>query len=354
MRVALTAMLFLLAACDALAQEWQARGVCDMRKAAGPEGREAQCVRMAADVLLLLPDKAGAANIAVLADFTSNLEKSGATWEAPCRDPQRCPETAYTVVYAFVPRKMLTIVKEKIVTEAVCREPGTASDDVCRARLVRLVRDIAARARAEGMLLAVLACGEPDPGAQRGGGGPSGYELRYALVQIPDVLPMADAGLGATPAEQTRQAARVMDGFAMAAHAPPPGGARLTGSAGPDGAGADARGAAGQEAVARILRAQAPAPVPGGPERRAAGDPAALAVLAAGEVLMQVAVVPSLSQAEMLADRLAAKGFVPGFEQLQANGREMYRVLVRAKGESGDVRRRLAEMGYPGALESIR
>ena len=73
--------------------------------------------------------------------------------------------------------------------------------------------------------------------------------------------------------------------------------------------------------------------------------------LATGEMVMQVAALPSLVQAETVADRLSGKGIEAGFERAELNGKEVYRVLARGTGSPEAFRQKLAEMGYPGAIQ---
>lgn len=152
-------LAFLLLAVPAWAQQdWQVRGLCDLRKNAG-EARADACAQSASEVLMLLPEKAGPGDLAVVAELTDNLAKAGVGWEAPCRDASHCPETAYTLRYAMVSRKVATIAKEKVFTALICREgfsetPQDAS--ACRRKLLKVVGELAARARKENALLAVL------------------------------------------------------------------------------------------------------------------------------------------------------------------------------------------------------
>ncbi|MFP5239949.1 MAG: hypothetical protein ACLGQW_08970, partial [Acidobacteriota bacterium] len=101
MKPILAALLLAFTALPALAQEWQVRGICDMRRNPGP-GRGGECVQLATEVLMLLPDKAGPDNYAVIADLTDNFEKASVTWDAPCPDPRHCPEAAYTIRYTSI------------------------------------------------------------------------------------------------------------------------------------------------------------------------------------------------------------------------------------------------------------
>lgn len=315
--------LFVLCACSqAWAQDWQIRAVCDLRK--GGANRGAECSLLASEVIMLLPEKAGPGNVAVLADFTDNMEKAGVNWEAPCRDPKHCPDSAYTIRYAFISKKMISIARDKTFTALVCREgfSDTAPDDAaCRVKLMKVLREMVTRARKEGSLLAVLKCGTTEGETIRPDGqGVAGYELVYAFVQLPDMLPMA----GNDPKASAK--------FAMDQLAGPQETAPATGAK---------QGPGAQPATASASPAQS-AP--------AAAQPPAYGT-AAGEIIMQVAALPSLVQAETVADRLSAKGIEATFERAEVNGKEVYRVLARGKGNPDAFRQRLAEMGYPGAIQ---
>lgn len=351
-------------------QDWQVRGVCDLRKGAGGTGRRDECIQVAAEVLMLLPEKAGPGNVAVLAEFTDNLEKAGASWDAPCRDPKHCPDAAYTIRYAFVSRKVLTIPRDKIFTALVCREgfSETAPDDAaCRLKLMKVLREMVIRARKEGALLAVLKCGGAETEAVRpDGAGVAGYELVYAFVQLPDMLPMAGADPKAAAKFGVEQLAGAQEDVAESSQAKPK--AVQTNTAAPPPASAPAPAApqaAKPSGASPAVHASAPAVTPGpaaqapasgqgsGP---ASGEqpPAASWVmqpLATGEIVMQVAALPSLVQAETVADRLSGKGIEAGFERAEVNGKEVYRVLARGTGSPEAFRQKLAEMGYPGAIQ---
>lgn len=344
-------------------QDWQVRGVCDLRKGAGGTGRRDECIQVAAEVLMLLPEKAGPGNVAVLAEFTDNLEKAGASWDAPCRDSKHCPDSAYTIRYAFISRKVLTIPKDKIFTALVCREgfSETAPDDAaCRLKLMKVLREMVIRARKEGALLAVLKCGGAESEAVRpDGAGVAGYELVYAFVQLPDMLPMAGADPKAAAKFGVEQLAGPQEDVAASGQGKPR--AVQTNSAAslpvsdsaPVGTQA-AKPSGASPAVQASAPAQAPASGPASGPVPGEQPPAASWVmqpLATGEIVMQVAALPSLVQAETVADRLSGKGIEAGFERAEVNGKEVYRVLARGTGSPEAFRQKLAEMGYPGAIQ---
>ena len=361
MRVLLAVLFVVLAAAQASAQDWQVRGVCDLRKGGGVAGRGAECAQLAAEVLMLLPEKAGPGNYAVVAEFTDNMEKAQVTWDAPCRDQAHCPDSAYTIRYAFVSKKILTIPKDKIFTALVCREgfSDTAPDDAaCRLKLMKVLREMVTRARKEGVLLAVLKCGGAEAEAIRPDGmGLAGYELVYAFVQLPDVLPMAGndpkaaaqyaldqiAGpAGSAPVEAKRQASASQP---AAQAAPPVSAGAKPAAVTPSGiAVTPAVVSASQPAIttAAVQSAPASAPAVAQPPEYGAGK---------GEIIMQVAALPSVTQAETVADRLSTKGIEASFERAEVNGREVYRVLARGMGSPETFRQKLAEMGYPGAIQ---
>jgi cell division septation protein DedD len=320
MRVLFAVLFVMLAAVQASAEDWQVRSVCDLHKGEGSEGHAGQCAQLAAEVLMLLPEKAGPGNVAVLSDFTDNMEKAGVNWDAPCRDQAHCPESAYTIRYAFVSKKILTIPKDKIFSALVCREgfSETPPDDAtCRLKLTNVLREMTNRARKEGALLALLKCGGAEGDAIRPDGqGVGGYELQYAFVQLPDMLPMAG--------NDTKAAAR----FAVNQLAGP-------GNASP----------ATAPAVANAPASPSPAVAP-----VASVGQTVPQTVATDEFTMQVAALPSLVQAETVADRLSAKGVEAFFERADVNGREVYRVLTRSTGNPDAFRQKLAEMGYPGAI----
>lgn len=351
-------------------QDWQVRGVCDLRKGAGGTGRREECFQLAAEVLMLLPEKAGPGNVAVLAEFTDNMEKAGTSWEAPCRDPKHCPDTAYTIRYAFISRKILTIPKDKIFTALVCREgfSETAPDDAaCRLKLMKVLREMVMRARKEGSLLAVLKCGGAESeGVRPDGAGVAGYELMYTFVQLPDMLPMAGADPKAAAKFGVDQLVEPQEDVAASGQGKPkavqtnaPASLPASGpapvapqAAKPSGTFPPAQASA--PAVTPGPAAQAPAS--GQRSGPASGEqaPAASWVmqpLATGEMVMQVAALPSLVQAETVADRLSGKGIEAGFERAEVNGKEVYRVLARGTGSPEAFRQKLAEMGYPGAIQ---
>lgn len=350
-------------------QDWQVRGVCDLRKGAGGTGRREECFQLAAEVLMLLPEKAGPGNVAVLAEFTDNLEKAGASWDAPCRDSKHCPDAAYTIRYAFISRKVLTIPKDKIFTALVCREgfSDTAPDDAsCRLKLMKVLREMVMRARKEGALLAVLKCGGAESeGVRPDGAGVAGYELMYAFVQLPDMLPMAGRDPKAAAKFGVDQLVEPQEEVAASGQAKPKA-VQTNGPAPPlaslpvSGPAPAASQAAKSAAQAPAIPAGAPAVTPGpAAQALASGQgsgpaPAASWVmqpLATGEMVMQVAALPSLVQAETVADRLSGKGIEAGFERAEVNGKEVYRVLARGTGSPEAFRQKLAEMGYPGAIQ---
>jgi cell division septation protein DedD len=361
MRTLLALLFSLLLADAALAQDWQLRAVCDLRKGGGNgASRGAECSQLMAEVLMLLPEKAGPGNVAVLAELSDNLEKAQATWDAPCRDPQHCPDYAWSLRYAFVSKKVLNVPRDKTFTALVCREgfSDTAPDDAaCRVKLLKLLREMVTRARKEGALLAVLKCGGAEAEAIRpDGAGVAGYEVVYAFVQLPDMLPMAGGDPKANAA------------YAVSQIAGPP-----------ETAAAPGKGKAGEQPPAPAQSAH-PAPVQKIPDIRPAsardagqavpsrpetvsslGQPPSAkpaspvqsshAPLAAGEIVMQVAALPNLAQAETLADRLRAKGIEASFEPVEADGRQFYRVLALGKGSPESFKQKLAEMGFPGAIQ---
>ncbi|GFK93452.1 hypothetical protein NNJEOMEG_01285 [Fundidesulfovibrio magnetotacticus] len=320
----------------ALAQDWQLRDICDLRKSP-PAGRPAGCARLAADVLALLPEKAGPGNLALLADFSDNLEKAGAGWDNPCRDPGRCPDFAYSIRYAMVPRKEVTIPKDKVYTAYVCREGFSATgqdDGACRSKLVKVLREMIVRARKEGMFLALLKCGASEGEAVRpDGAGVMGFELMYAFVPLPGMIsgpPSVPSAV--SPTDPALGARQPLSQIAASAAAP----AQEARKPAPQGA---------QPPVPAQVPTPAPAPAPAQP-------PVYPPELhgADGEVVFQVAALPTLVQAEAVADRLASQGVETSFEQAQVNGRDVYRVLARSSGSPEALRRRLAELGYPGAF----
>lgn len=296
-------LAFLLLAVPAWAQQdWQVRGLCDLRKNAG-EARADACAQSASEVLMLLPEKAGPGDLAVVAELTDNLAKAGVGWEAPCRDASHCPETAYTLRYAMVSRKVATIAKEKVFTALICREgfsetPQDAS--ACRRKLLKVVGELAARARKENALLAVLKLSGQEEGVTPDSAKVAGFELVYAFVQIPDVLPMA----GNDPKAVASQTVAVL--------------------AGPE-------------------------------EYPTVSVPATVAAASAspdntGGMVFQVAALATVTQAESVADRLRATGVEANFEQVEVNGREVYRVLAMGQGNPETFRQKLAGLGYAGAI----
>jgi len=340
MKLMLAALLLASAAMPALAQEWQARGICDMRRNPGP-GRGAECVQLATEVLMLLPDKAGSDKYAVIAELSDNFEKAAVSWETPCPDPKHCPDAAYTIRYTSVSRKMLNLPKDKIFTALICRDnlsDAPPDEGACRLKLLKVVRELVNRARKEGALLALIRLGGQESEAVRPeGAGAQGYEMVYAFVELPDMLPMA----GDEPKSAARQA--------------------LNKLAAPE----QPRQAAGGSAVPQAKPA-APAPGVTPVSSPASGAAAGTATGAAGgagtvivgtvnagpgDIVMQVASLPNLVQAETLADRLSAAGIESGFERAEVNGREVYRVLAKGKGSPEAFRQKLAEMGYPGAIQ---
>lgn len=318
---ALVMLLAVLFAASAQAQDWQVRSICDMRKGGGAAGRKAECAQLAADVVMLLPEKAGPGNVAVLAELSDNLEKAGVRWDAPCKDPSHCPDAAYAIRYAFVSTKTITIPRDRMFTALVCREgfSETAPDDAaCRMKLLKVLQEMTVRARKEGSLLAVIRCGGQEAEAIRPDGqGVAGYELVYAFVRMPDAQPMAGGDPKASAKYAVDQIAEPQAPQASKA-APGP--------------------RAGQAA-------QPPSPA------HAKASPASLPSVNSGEVVMQVAALPTLTQAETVADRLSAKGIESSFERAEVDGREFYRVLAKGAGNPDAFRQKLAEMGYPGAIQ---
>lgn len=343
MRKVLLASLFVvLTATQASAQDWQVRDICDLHKAGGAAGRGAECAQLAAEVLMLLPDKAGPGNVAVLADFTDNMEKAGVKGDAPCPDPRHCPDAAYTIRYAFISNKIVSVPKDKTFTALVCREgfSDTAPDDAaCRLKLLKVVREMVTRARKEGALLAVLKCGGAESEAIRpDGAGVAGYELVYAFVHLPDILPMA----GDNPKAAAKQALNQIAVPADSLPAPARRQAAAPPAAPATPSGAVVTPAAANTAASAVQPAVAAAPA--APQMPAFGA-------AKGEIIMQVAALPNLVQAETVTDRLSAKGIEASFERAEVNGKEVYRVLARGKGSPDAFRQRLAEMGYQGAIQ---
>ncbi|WP_243438455.1 SPOR domain-containing protein [Fundidesulfovibrio soli] len=340
MKPIIAALLLAVTALPALAQEWQVRGICDMRRNPGP-GRGGECVQLATEVLMLLPDKAGPENYAVIAEFADNFEKASVTWEAPCPDPKHCPEAAYTIRYTSVSKKILKLAKDQIYTAFVCREnfSDTPPDEAaCRLKLLKVVRELVNRARREGALLALIKCGGQESEAIRpDGAGARGYELMYAFVQLPDLLPIA----GGDPKSAARQALNQLvepeKGQARAAVQP-----------------ASMPAQAGQ--AAKAMPASAPASgAAAGAATGAAGSAGFVMVgtvtAGPGDIVLQVAALPNLVQAETLSDRLSKAGIESGFERAEVNGREVYRVLAKGRGSPDVFRQKLAEMGYPGAIQ---
>jgi len=315
------------------------RAVCDLRKGIGIN-RGAECSLLASEVIMLLPEKAGPGNVAVLADFTDNMEKAGVNWEAPCRDQQHCPDSAYTIRYAFISKKMISIPRDKTFTALVCREgfsDTTPDDSACRVKLMKVLREMVTRARKEGSLLAVLKCGTTEGETIRPDGqGVAGYELVYAFVQLPDMLPMA----GNDPKAAAKFA---MDQLAGLQETVP-------GAGGKQGPGAQPASAPTSQGTKNPAVQPATAPASPAQPAPAIVQPPAYGT-ATGEIIMQVAALPSLVQAETVADRLSAKGIEATFERAEVNGKEVYRVLARGKGSPEAFRQRLAEMGYPGAIQ---
>ncbi|MFZ5426781.1 MAG: SPOR domain-containing protein [Thermodesulfobacteriota bacterium] len=316
---ALLLLFAVLCAASAQAQDWQIRSICDMRKGGGAAGRKAECAQLAADVVMLLPEKAGPGNVAVLAELSDNLEKAGVRWDAPCKDPSHCPDAAYAIRYAFVPTKAITIPRDRMFTALVCREgfSETAPDDAaCRMKLLKVLQEMTVRARKEGSLLAIIRCGGQEAEAIRPDGqGVAGYELVYAFVRMPDTLPMA----GGDPKASATYA---VDQIAEPQAPPQP---------------------SKPASAAQAGQTASPAP--------AKASPAGLPSVNSGEIVMQVAALPTLTQAETVADRLSAKGIESSFERAEVNGREFYRVLAKGTGNPDAFRQKLAEMGYPGAIQ---
>lgn len=338
MRVFVLAACVLLCALTAQVQaqgrDWQVRAVCDLRKGGGASGRMNECAQLAAEVVMLLPEKAGPGNVAVLAELTDNLEKAGVKWDAPCRDQAHCPDYAYTLGYMFVPAKTLNITKEKTFTALVCREgfSETPPDDAaCRLRLLKVLREMVVRARKEGSALAVIRCSGGEAEAIRPDGhGVAGYELVYSFVQLPGTAHV----MGDDPKAAGRFAVEQIAEPAPAA------------SQAPQEKRASAQPPSAQSGPA-ALPPKVQEPARSGP---GAASPVPPAGASDGEIIMQVAALPSLVQAETVADRLSARGIESSFERAEVNGREVYRVLAKGKGSPDAFRQKLAEMGYPGAI----
>lgn len=320
-------LAFLLLAVPAWAQqEWQVRGICDLRKSAGAV-RADNCAQLATEVLMLLPEKAGPGNVALVAELNDNLEKAGVSWDAPCRDQSHCPDTAYTVRYAMVSKKVVSIPVDKVFTALVCREGFSETpqeETACRLKLLKVVRELVARARKENALLAVLKCSGQEEGVTPDTAKVSGYELVYAFVQLPDMLPMA----GNNPKEAARQA--------VAALADPVDAAPVvrTSSLAAPAVNNGGKGGAPSPAATSSVSALSTTPPSG----------------AGGGVVFQVAALATLIQAESVADRLRAQGVEATFEQAESGGREVYRVLAKAQGSPEAFRDKLARLGYPGAI----
>ncbi len=324
-------LAFLLLATPAWAQDWQVRGICDLRKGAGG-ARAEHCAQLAAEVLMLLPEKAGPGNVALVADFANNLEQAGVSWEAPCRDQSHCPDTVYTLRYAMASKKTVSIAKDKIFTAFVCREGFSETpqeETACRLKLLNVVRELATRARKENALLAVLKCSGQEEGVTPDGPKVAGFELTYAFVQVPAVLPMAVT----TPTETAKQA--------------------LASLVGPDEPATGPSAAWASSSTAQTPAAQAVRPASASASTAAvvqASSAAAPAARGAGGVVFQVAALATVIQAESVADRLRAQGVEASFEQAEVNGREVYRVLATSQGNPEAFRDNLARMGYPGAI----
>lgn len=342
-------LLFIASLAQAQSKEWQVRAVCDMRKGGGAGGRMSECAQLAADVAMLLPEKAGPGNVAVLAELSDNLEKAGVKWDAPCRDQAHCPDYAYTLRYAFVPARSLKISKDKTFTALVCREgfSETAPDDTaCRLRLLKVLREMTVRARKEGSVLAIVRLGGGEADAIRPDGqGVAGYELVYSFVQLSELALAAGDDPKAAGRFALEQIAEPAPAEAVKKPAPPVPAA----PAGPAAAAA-ASGARQQPAAQAV---QPPQPKAQETARPALSAPPAPAAQAAGdgEIVMQVAALPTLVQAETVADRLSARGIESSFERAEVNGREVYRVLAKGRGNPDAFRQKLAEMGYPGAIQ---
>jgi cell division septation protein DedD len=188
---------------------------------------------------------------------------------------------------------------------------------------MNVLREMTGRARTEGSLLAVLKCGGAESEAIRPDGqGLAGYELQYAFVRLPGAQPIA----GDDPKAAARIAVNQLAGPPPTEPAPPAGPPSLPGR---------------PASPTTQTTAQTPAPPT---------PPMTSQTLAKDEFIMQVAALPSLVQAETVADRLSAKGIEASFERAEVNGREVYRVLARGTGTPEAFRQKLAEMGYPGAI----
>lgn len=359
LRAMVLAACLVAAAGQALAQDWQTRHVCDLRKPGA--NRAADCARLGAEVLTLLAEKAGTENWAVIADFSENLVKAKAGWDNPCPEQGRCPDHAYTIRYALVPKKMLPIPKDKTFTALVCREgfSETAPEEsACRAKLIRVVRELAVRARQENAQLALIKCSGQQPGSvvpdngRNGRAALAGYEVIYAFVRMPDMLPYA----GNDPKAAARQVAATLAGpaeeapraKAQAANAQQPAGqpqSRQTAASQPE-----ARPqAAVQQPASRQAQPESQ-PQPTAPQAQP-GPVTVFGPLKPGEVVLQVAALPGLAQAEAMADSLSVKGVDAAFEEGQAGGKTVYRVLAKAKSDPEAFRKRLEKLGYPGAIQ---
>lgn len=304
-RLSLTIVFFLTATCSAWAQDWQTRALCDMRRDIS-EDRACRCQSVASDVLMLLAEKAGPENVAVVAEFTNNLEKKQVSWEAPCRDPGHCPEAAYTIRYAFVSKKAAVVKRERTFAATVCDETTTGhnlADCACRKQLLGVMQELVTRARQQSLLLAVLDCTGLDEDQTASEPKATPIRLTYAFVDLPDMLPIA----GDDPKKAAHRA--VVDLYSVVP-APAP------------------------ASAPRPQNAQRP-------EHTGSGN----------ETVMQVAAMPNLVQAEMLADRLSAKGVEAFFEQAEVNGRAVYRVMARSSDDPALFSKHLTALGYPGSIE---
>lgn len=267
---------------------------------------------------MLLADKAGPENVALVADFVDNLQKSGVNWESPCPDARRCPDSAYTIRYAFVPKTEAVVSRHRTFSVSVCRDNGQGAPVpacVCRKTLLTTLQELTERARKEGAMLAVLDCTGQDED-QSGAGLSQSIELTYAFVDQPAGVPVA----GDDPLKAASEAASELYAVSPGAPALARTGERPRSQR--DLEGSDAKpGVSGSTPPAGRM------------------------------VVMRVAALPNVVQAETLADRLRAQGVEAFFELAQANGREFYWVLAKSSDPPQEFKRRLAALGFPGAQE---
>lgn len=312
-------VLLLTSAGAAWAQDWQVRSICDMRRVG--LDRACRCISVASELVMLLADKAGPENVAVVADFVDNLQKTRVSWESPCPDAQRCPDSAYTIRYAFVPKNMAVVSRHRTFSVTVCRDDGQGAPApacVCRKTLLSTLQELTERARKEGAMLAVLDCTGQDED-QSGEGLSQAIELTYAFVDEPRGAPIA----GDDPVRAAGEAAS--DLFAVSPGAPA---LARTGERSRSQRDLDESGAR-----------------PGSPPPSSPPPPGGRIVV------MQVAALPNVVQAETLADRLRAQGVEAFFERAEVNGREFYWVLAKSSAPPQEFKRRLAALGFPSAVE---